>query len=546
MSSYTSHVDTFARDNLPPRDQWPELLFDLPELHYPERLNCAVELLDRAIDKGWGERVALVGEGVRWTYAEALMKVNQVAHVLTEDMGLVPGNRVLLHGPNHPMLAVCWLAVAKAGLVAVTTMPMLRKKELSEIVERAQIRAALCDKRAAEELVKTQEQSPILEQIIFYMDNTPDGLEARMKGKPATFTAVDTAVEDTVLIAFTSGTTGSPKATMHFHRDVMAICDTFPKSVVKIQADDISLGSPPLGFTFGLGGILLFTLRVAGASVLIEKFTPDSFLQMIDKYRATITWTGPLFYRKCAELAGNYDLSSLRKCVSAGEALPAATRALWKEATGIEIIDGIGATEMLHIFISHTEEEARPGATGKPVPGYQACVLDDQGNPRPAGQVGRLAVKGPTGCRYLADDRQRVYAQGGWNVTGDSYLIDEEGYFRYQARNDDMIITSGYNVAGPEVESALLMHEAVGECAVVGAPDDERGTIIKAYVVLRGDYKGSDALAKALQDFVKETIAPYKYPRAIEFIADLPRTNTGKVQRYVLRQQAWAKQEGQR
>jgi 2-aminobenzoate-CoA ligase len=529
---------------LPPKDQWPELLFDLPELHYPERLNCAVELLDKAIDKGWGERVALLGEGVRWTYADLLAKVNQVARVLTEDMGLVPGNRVLLHGPNHPMLAVCWLAVAKAGLIAVTTMPMLRKKELTEIVERAQIKAALCDQRAAEELVKTQEQTPVLKQIIFYMDDTPQGLEARMSGKAASFTAVDTAVDDTVLIAFTSGTTGRPKATMHFHRDVLAICDTFPRSIVKIRADDICLGSPPLGFTFGLGGILLFPLRVGGAGVLIEKFTPDSFLQMIDQYKVTITWTGPLFYRKCADLAGLYDLSSLRKSVSAGEALPAATRAVWKVATDIEIIDGIGATEMLHIFISHTELEARPGATGKPVPGYQACVLDDDGNPLPAGQVGRLAVKGPTGCRYLADERQRVYVQGGWNVTGDSYLIDKEGYFVYQARNDDMIITAGYNVAGPEVESALLEHACVAECAVVGAPDEERGTIIKAFVVLREGYTGGDALAKELQNFVKNTIAPYKYPRAIEFIAALPRTNTGKVQRYVLRQQAWAQTEG--
>ncbi len=541
MMSYTAHVDTFARDNLPPKDQWPELLFDLPELQYPDRLNCGVELLDKAIEKGWGNHVALLGEGVRWTYAEALAKANQVARVLTEDMGLVPGNRVLLHGPNHPMLAVNWLAVAKAGLIAVTTMPMLRKKELGEIIERAQISAALCDKRTSDELLKTQEQSSILEQIVFYMDAGVDGLEARLAAKPATFDNVDTASDDTVIIAFTSGTTGVPKATMHFHRDVLAICDTFPKSIVKMRADDICIGSPPLGFTFGLGGLLVFPLRVGGGSVLLEKYTPDTFLQAIDQYKATITWTGPFFYRKCAELASSYDLSSLRKCVSAGEALPAATRALWKEATGIEIIDGIGATEMLHIFISHTEEEARPGATGKPVPGYQACVLDNQGNPLPRGQVGRLAVKGPTGCRYLADDRQRAYVQGGWNVTGDTYLIDDDGYFVYQARSDDMIITSGYNVAGPEVEGALLLHDAVGECAVVGAPDEERGTIIKAYVVLREGYQASDALVKELQDFVKNTIAPYKYPRAIEFIPELPRTNTGKVQRYVLRQQAWAK-----
>jgi 2-aminobenzoate-CoA ligase len=535
--THTHHVDTFARDNLPPPEQWSDLIFDLPELQYPDHLNCAVELLDKAIDKGWGERIAVYGNGIQWTYSELLAKVNQAAHVLTEDLGLVAGNRVLLRGANHPMLAVLWFAVIKAGLIAVTTMPLLRAKELKEIIDKAQIQAALCDSRFADEMQKTK--SDYLKATLYYYDNVVDGIEVHMASKPTEFAAFDTALEDTCLIAFTSGTTGMPKATMHFHRDVMAICDTFPKSIVNIQADDICIGSPPLGFTFGLGGILLFPLRVGGAAVLIEKFTPESYLQAIADYKATISWTAPFFYRKMADIAANYDLSSLKKCISAGEALPAATRAIWKEATGIEMIDGIGATELLHIFISHTEAEAKPGATGKPVPGYIATVLDDDGNPAPVGTVGRLAVKGPTGCRYLADDRQLVYVQNGWNVTGDSYYIDDEGYFVYQARNDDMIITTGYNVAGPEVESALLEHEAVAECAVVGAPDAERGTVIKAYIVLREGYKGSPELVAELQTFVRENIAPYKYPRAIEFIAELPRTQTGKVQRYVLRQQAW-------
>ena len=535
----TAHKDTFARDNLPPKDQWADLVFDLPELQYPDKLNCAVELLDKAMDKGWGNRVAILGNGIRWTYAELLAKVNQAAHVLTEDLGLVAGNRVLLRGPNHPMLAVVWFAVVKAGLIAVTTMPLLRAKELKEIIDKAQIQAALCDSRFADEMQKTQ--SDYLQQTVYYLSDAPDSLEARMESKPTEFEAVDTAVDDTCLIAFTSGTTGMPKATMHFHRDVMAICDTFPKSIVKIQADDICIGSPPLGFTFGLGGILLFPMRVGGAAILIEKFTPETYLQAIEDYKATISWTSPFLYRKMADIAHNYDLSSLKKCVSAGEALPAATRKVWKDATGIEIIDGIGATEILHIFISHTEDEAKPGATGKAVPGYQAKVIDDDGNDVPVGTVGRLAVKGPTGCRYLADDRQTIYVQNGWNVTGDSYLIDEEGYFVYQARNDDMIITTGYNVAGPEVEGALLQHDSVAECAVVAAPDAERGTVIKAFIVLREGYKAGDELAKELQNFVKNTIAPYKYPRAIEFIPALPRTQTGKVQRYVLRQQEWEK-----
>jgi len=533
---YTSHKDTFASDNLPSADQLPEFLFDIPELQYPERLNCAVELLDKAIEKGWGDRVAIMGTGIQWTYSETLEKVNQIVHVLQNDLGLVPGNRVLLRGPNHPMLALTWFAVVKAGLIAVTTMPLLRAKELTEIIDKVEVQAALCDSRFADELEAVD--STYLKHKIYYLSDDDNALEALMKSKPTTCKAVDTALNDPAIIAFTSGSTGIPKATVHFHRDIMVICDTFPKSVVKIEKDDVCIGSPPIGFTFGLGGILLFPMRVGGASLMIEKYTPESYLQAIQDYKATISWTAPFFYRKMAEYVDSFDLSSLRKCVSAGESLPAATRALWKANTGIEMIDGIGATEMLHIFISHTEAEARPGATGKAVPGYIARVIDEDGNDAPIGVPGRLAVKGPTGCRYLADDRQTRYVQDGWNITGDTYLIDEDGYFVYQARNDDMIITTGYNVAGPEVEGALLKHDAVAECAVVGAPNPERGTIIKAYVVLREDVSGDSSLASELQEFVKNTIAPYKYPRAIEFIDALPRTQTGKVQRYVLRQ--WA------
>jgi 2-aminobenzoate-CoA ligase len=531
-------VDTFARDNLPPRDQWPDLIYELPELQYPDQMNCVVELLDNAVERGWGDRLAILGDGIRWTYSDLLEAVNRCANVLINELKLVPGNRVLLRGANHRGMAVAWLAVAKAGLIAVTTMPLLRAKELHEIIERAQVTAALCDVQFDEEMRKTHTESTLLKHVLYYNDDTTDSLEARMAKQPTTFDAYDSAADDTVIIAFTSGTTGNPKATMHFHRDVMAICDAFPRSVVKMQADDVCIGSPPLGFTFGLGGLLLFPLRYGAGTILKGKYTPESYLETIAEHGATISWTSPFLYRKMAEVAENHDLSSLRKCISAGEALPAAIRDAWREATGIEMIDGIGATEMLHIFISHTEEEARPDATGKPVPGYHARVVDLNGNEIEPGIPGRLAVKGPTGCRYLDDPRQATYVENGWNITGDTYIMDEDGYFFYQARNDDMIITTGYNVAGPEVEGALLKHDAVAECAVVGAPDSDRGTVVKAYIVLREGHEPGESMIAELQNFVKNTIAPYKYPRAIEFISQLPRTQTGKVQRYVLRQKA--------
>jgi len=532
---YSAHLDTFARDHLPPKTEWPELIFPLPELAYPERLNCASELLDRMAARH-PERPCVRATGLRWTYRELLEQANRIAQVLTQEMGLVPGNRVLLRAPNHPLLVAAWFAVMKAGGIAVTTMPLLRAKELSEVINKAQISHALCDGRLREELENARPDCPSLRQVVYWGEG--GSLEALMAGKSPTFHNVETASDDVCLIAFTSGTTGKPKGCMHFHRDVLAICDTFGKHILRASPEDVFIGSPPLAFTFGLGGLVLFPLRIGASSVLLERASPELLLAAIPEFKASVVFTSPTAYRVMAPLAKNHDLSSLRKCVSAGEPLPASTRQLWKEATGIELIDGIGATEMLHIFISHTEEEAKPGATGKPVPGYTACVLDELGNPLPPGQVGRLAVKGPTGCRYLADERQRNYVQHGWNITGDAYIVDEEGYFVYQARTDDMIVSAGYNIAGPEVEEALLLHPSVAECAVVGAPDPERGQIVKAYVVLQPGLTPSAELVKDLQDFVKQKIAPYKYPRSIEFRSSLPRTQTGKLQRYLLRKEA--------
>jgi 2-aminobenzoate-CoA ligase len=535
--NYSAHVDTFARDHLPPRDQWPDLLFDLPELRYPERMNCAVELLDRALERGWGERTAiLTPDGLRWTFAELTAYANRIAHLLAEDLHLVPGNRVLLRGPNSPMMAACWFAVMKAGGIAVATMPLLRAKELTDIITKAQISHALCDARLADELDTARAACPTLSTVVHFETTAPDGVEALASAKPPNFENVATAADDTALIGFTSGTTGQPKGTMHFHRDVMASCDCWPRSTLRATGDDIFTGSPPLGFTFGLGGLLLFPLHVGAATLLLEKASPEVLLQAIATHRATILFTAPTSYRAMAAHVPQFDVSCLRKCVSAGEALPAATRKLWKDATGIEMIDGIGATEMLHIFISHDDAHAKPGATGKAIAGYRACVMDDAGHPLPPGKIGRLAVKGPTGCRYLSDDRQLNYVQHGWNYTGDAYLVDVDGWFVYQARTDDMIVSAGYNIAGPEVEGALLAHPAVAECGVIGVADAERGQIVKAFVVLKAGVEAGDDLAKELQEHVKQSLAPYKYPRAIEFIASLPRTETGKVQLFRLKQ----------
>ena len=458
--------------------------------------------------------------------------------MLVADLQLVPGNRVLLRGPNNPMMAAAWFGVIKAGCIAVATMPLLRAKELEVIIDKARIGAALCDARLKDELELARGRCRELGRVLYFNDDGAGSLEAALEGKRAAFTNVDTAADDVALIAFTSGTTGQAKGCMHFHRDVMAMCDAFPRSCLKPAPDDVFCGTPPLAFTFGLGGMLCFPLRFGASTVLIERLTPETLLQTIRDFRATVCFTAPTFYRQMAQLAPKFDLARLKKCVSAGEALPDATRQVFKRATGIELIDGLGSTEMIHIFVSHAPERVKPGATGHAIPGYRATVLDDDGNPCPPGVVGRLAVKGPTGCKYLADDRQRNYVQRGWNVTGDAYLMDTDGYFFYQARTDDMIISAGYNIAGPEVESALLEHPAVAECGVVGAPDEERGMIVKAYVVLKSGFAGDNAMAKALQDHVKAAIAPYKYPRAVEFRAVLPRTETGKLQRFKLRMEA--------
>ncbi|MGH8787544.1 MAG: AMP-binding protein [Cupriavidus necator] len=542
----TAHLDTFARDRLPPPDMWPVFRFNA-DTDYPERMNAAVELVDRHVREGRGERIAIRhrrdAQVETVTYAQLAALVNRIAHVLAEDMQLVPGSRVLLRGPNNLMMAASWLATLKAGLVAVPTMPLLRAKELKQIIDKAQVGAALCDARLREELDANQQAGgefhcPSLSRTLYFNGEGEGSLEAAMAGKPDAFAACDTASDDVCLIAFTSGTTGQPKGTMHFHRDVLAMCDLFPRHVLRPQPDDVFCGTPPIAFTFGLGGMLCFPLRIGASAVLAEKLTPETLLGLIQDFRATIVFTAPTFYRQMAALAPRYDLSSLKKSVSAGEALPDATRQSWKAATGIEMTDGIGGTEMMHIFISSAGAEVRPGAIGRVVPGYVAQIVDENMQPLPPGQVGKLAVQGPTGCRYLDDPRQSNYVKAGWNLPGDTFFVDEDGYYFYQARSDDMIISAGYNIAGPEVESALMQHEAVAECGVVGAPDDGRGQVVMAYVVLREGVAADDATRTALQDYVKRQIAPYKYPRRIVFVPALPRTETGKLQRFRLRQMA--------
>jgi 2-aminobenzoate-CoA ligase len=530
---YSAHIDTFARDRLPAALAMASVLLDLPELQFPARLNCAAALLDGAVARGDADRACLLGPGVRWTYAETQAHVNRIAHVLVDDLHLLPGNRVLLRGANSPMLAACWLAVVKAGGIAVGSMPLLRARELKAIIDKAQISHALCEARLQDELALAG--GTTIKHVVSFGGDSK-ALEALAAGKPSTFEAIDTAADDVCLMAFTSGTTGTPKGTMHFHRDVMASCVCWPPHVLRAQRDDVFIGSPPLAFTFGLGGLLLFPLAIGASTVLLDKVGPADLLPAIAHYRATVCFTAPTSYRAMALHPAAHDLSGLRKCVSAGEALPAATRALWKERTGITLIDGIGATELLHIFISADEAHARPGATGLPVPGYVAAVLDDAGQELPRGQVGRLAIKGPTGCKYLDDPRQAQYVQHGWNITGDAYLIDDDGQFVYQARTDDMIISGGYNIAGPEVEAALLLHPAVAECGVIGVADEARGMIVKAVVVLKPGHLGDAVMVHSLQDFVKAQIAPYKYPRAIEFRSQLPRTETGKLQRFKLKE----------
>ncbi|MBO0823196.1 MAG: AMP-binding protein, partial [Actinobacteria bacterium] len=502
----SAHVDTFCRDHLPPGQTWPEFLFELPELQYPDRLNCATELLDAVVDRlGPDRRCLLTPAGETWTYGQLRSTVDRIARVLTNQLGIVPGNRVLLRGPNNPWLAACWLAVIKAGAVTVTTMPLLRSGEITKIAQISQVTLALCDARFLPDLLDADLSGAA---VVPYGGSAPEDLTVRVQTAGDGFTAVQTAADDVAMLAFTSGTTGRPKATMHFHRDVLAICDTFSRHVIQPRPDDIFTGSPPLAFTFGLGGLLLFPLRAGAAALLLERATPPDLADAIEASAATICSTAPTAYRAMLRLGRLDSLGRLRRAVSAGEHLPESTWRAVHEATGLRLIDGIGSTEMLHVFISAADDAIRPGATGTAVPGYTATVLDEQGAPAPPGTPGRLAVKGPTGCRYLADDRQTQYVQGGWNITGDTFMQDQDGYFHYLARSDDMIVSAGYNIAGPEVEEAILGHDAVAECCVVGLPDPERGQLVTAFVVAREGITGDASLAAELQEFVKERIAP--------------------------------------
>ncbi|WP_291651531.1 benzoate-CoA ligase family protein [Bosea sp. (in: a-proteobacteria)] len=534
----SGHEDSFARDNLPPRESWPDLRLEEAGLAYPERLNCVAELLDRHIAEDRGGRTAVIANDLHWSYADLADKVNRIANVLTRDLGMVSGNRVLLRAGNTPMMVAAYLAVIKAGGVAVATMPMLRAGELAYPLRKARIALAFCDHRLTVELENARAQVPELARIVAF--GSADSELETLMAQPgyARFEAADTARDDVCLIAFTSGTTGEPKGTMHFHQDMLAICDCYGARVLKASPDDRFTGSPPLAFTFGLGGLVLFPMRIGAAMVLPEKAGPAELIEAVERHKVSVVFTAPTAYRAMLDKLDGRDIASLRICVSAGEALPKATFDAWQARTGMALLDGIGATEMLHIFIGAPREAIRPGATGIPVPGYEAKIVDADGKVVPDGTPGRLAVRGPTGCRYLADERQTRYVLNGWNITGDTYLRDADGYFWYQARSDDMIVSAGYNIAGPEVEACLLTHEAVAECGVVGAPCPERGQIVKAYVVLRAGLTGDAALAKVLQEHVKAGIAPYKYPRAIAFVEALPKTATGKLQRFALRQMA--------
>ncbi len=540
----TGQVDTFCADRLPPIEHQPVRDWTgVPELAYPDAMNCAGELLDSMIEGGRGDRIVFQFPGGRWTYTHLYETSNRIARVLVEDLSLVSGNRVLLRGPNNPMLVASWFGILKAGGVVVCTMHMLRERELRYVADKAEITLALTDTRFADECeaaMRTRADGSDRKgaRVVHFNSDAHFSLEPLMRHKAADFVNHPTASEDIAIIAFTSGTTGEAKGTMHSHRDVMAVTDTFPRYVLKPSPDDLFCGSPPLAFTYALGGLVLFPMRFGASSLLLEQATPPNLIKAIGEFRPTICFTAPTAYRAMCGMLADHDVSSLKKCVSAGETLPRSVFDAWYEATGLKIMDGIGATELLHIFISAAGDDIRPGATGKVVPGFKARVVNQDGIELPSGTVGRLAVRGPTGCRYLDNiEQQRAYVQNGWNLTGDSYKVDADGYFWYQARTDDMIISGGYNIAGPEVENVLLEHPAVLECAVVGEPDRERGNLVKAYVVLRPGQKGNSKLVKELQDFVKAHIAPYKYPRAIKFEKSLPRTSTGKLQRYRLREE---------
>jgi 2-aminobenzoate-CoA ligase len=534
----TAHVDSFTRDNLPPAEQWPDLFLDRPEFQYPEHLNAAVELTDRMVERGFSDHTALIGNGRRRTYKELTDWSNRLAHALVEDFGVKPGNRVLIRSGNNPAMVAAWLAVTKAGAVAVNTMPLLRAGELAKIVDKAQVSLALCDSRIADELVACAKDSRHLKQVVSF-DGTANHdaeLDRVALSKPVRFDAVRTGSDDVALLAFTSGTTGEPKGTMHFHRDLLIIADGYAREVLGVTPDDVFVGSPPLAFTFGLGGLAVFPLRFGATATLLENASPASMIEIIETYKATISFTSPTAYRAMmAAMDNGADLSSLRMAVSAGETLPAPVFEDWTRKTGKPILDGIGSTELLHIFITNRLGDAEAGATGRPVAGYEARIVDDDMKAVPDGSIGHLAVRGPTGCRYLADERQTTYVRDGWNLTGDDFVRDEKGVFHFVARADDMIISAGYNIAGPEVEAALLSHPDIAECAVVGAADAARGQVVEAHVVLKEGAVGDETCVKALQEHVKARIAPYKYPRSIKFITALPKTQTGKVQRFKLK-----------
>ncbi len=534
----SGHVDTFSRDHLPPAEQWPDLILERPEFQYPEYLNAAVELTDAMVARGFGDRVALIGNGRRRTYKELTDWSNRLAHALVEDFGVKPGNRVLIRSGNNPALVAVWLAATKAGAVVVNTMPMLRASELAKIIDKAEIGLALTDSRMADELVACAKDSAYLRKVVSFdgSSNHDAELDRIALSKSVTFAAVKTGRDDVALLGFTSGTTGQPKATMHFHRDLLAIADGYAREVLKITADDIFVGSPPLAFTFGLGVLAIFPLRFGATATLLENASPQNMIEIIETYKATFCCTAPTAYRvMLSAMAKGADLSSLRVAISAGETLPTPVHDEWRSKTGKPILDGIGATEMLHIFASNRLDDNVAGTVGRAVTGYEVRVVDDEMRDVPVGEMGRLAVRGPTGCRYLADDRQQVYVRDGWNLTGDTFWRDADGRLHYAARNDDMIISAGYNIAGPEVEAALLAHPSVLECGVIGVADNERGQIVEAHVVLRPGVTADDALAKALQEHVKATIAPYKYPRSLKFTDALPKTATGKLQRFRLK-----------
>ncbi|MEM7543996.1 MAG: AMP-binding protein [Pseudomonadota bacterium] len=536
MLGPSGHIDSFARDHLPPGDALPDFLLD--RFDYPDRLNAAVELTDNMVERGFGDNTALIGNGRRRTYKELSDWTNRLAHVLVDDLGVKPGNRVLIRSANNPAMVACWLAATKAGAVVVNTMPLLRAGELGKIVDKAEISHALCDTRLMDEMAACAKSSGFLKTVVGFdgTSNHDAELDRLALEKPVRFDAVETGRDDVALLGFTSGTTGSPKATMHFHRDLLIVADGYAREVLGVTPDDIFVGSPPLAFTFGLGGLAIFPLRFGAAATLLETASPPNMIEIIEKYRATVCFTAPTAYRAMMRaMEDGADLTSLRAAVSAGETLPAPVYDEWMAKTGKPMLDGIGATELLHIFISNHFDDHRPACTGKPVTGYEVRILDETGADAPRGTPGRLAVRGPTGCRYLADDRQAGYVQDGWNITGDTFWQDEDGYLHFAARNDDMIVSAGYNIAGPEVEAALLSHPAVVECGVVGAPDAERGTIVEAHVVLAEGVAPDAATVKDLQDHVKATIAPYKYPRSVRFIDELPKTQTGKVQRFRLR-----------